>query len=94
MATAERARRGDAGERPPATGRTCARVGGEPNPCASIIAQGGAVVNSGGQVALILRPGHAPEVTVSANSERQEAELCDLLGLARRLARLAGSVTP
>jgi len=43
-------------------------------------------------VAVILRPGHTPEVRVTASNEREQAELRDLLGLARRLAELAGSV--
>ena len=93
MTRRERGRKGATpGGRPGAAGGMGARAGGEPNPCASIMAQREALVNCG-QVALILRPGCAPEVAVTADNERQQAELSDLLGLARRLATLAGSVT-
>ena len=66
------------------------RAGAKPRLAHTIISPQAACVKiGGGQVALILRPGHAPEVQMTATTEREQAALTPLLDTARRLAELA-----
>ena len=78
------------GGRPGAANGTCAKAAGEADPCTLIMTQAPGKVKLGGQVAVILRPGQAPELQVIAESESQQAALAPVLGLARRLAMIAG----
>lgn len=72
-----------------AASRTGAKGRDESGLHASIIPQIWQETQPGGAVAVILRPGQAPEVTVTASTEAEQNALAELVTVARRLATLA-----
>ena len=94
MQNSERGRRDDAGEQPPATGGMCTgESGASPTPTFPIMTGASRFVKSSGRVLLVLEPGKLPTVHIEAASDREQDALTGLVAMARRPAKLAGSVT-